>query len=64
MILLKKNILSEELVENLKDKKEEKEKIKFLGKKKHAEDSISKEQLVTEFKIGKKISKKIEKKEN
>ena len=51
LILLKKNILSEELVENLKDKKEGKEKNKFLGKKKHAENNISKEQLVTEIKI-------------
>ena len=57
LILLKKNILSEDLVENMKDKKEEKDekeekvKNKFLGKKKHAEENLSKEQLVTEIKI-------------
>ena len=48
LILLKKNILSEDVVENLK---ENEKKNKFLGKKKHPEGNITGEQLVTEIKI-------------
>ena len=48
LILLKKNILSEDLVENLK---ENDKKNKFLGKKKKPGEKIFGEQMVTEIKI-------------
>ena len=51
LILLKKDILSEELMENLRDKIDGVKKIKFLGKKKHLEENRNKELLVTEIKI-------------
>ena len=48
LILLKKNILSEDVVENLK---ENDKRNKFLGKKKKPGDKIFGEQMVTEIKI-------------
>jgi hypothetical protein len=48
LILLKKNILSEDIVENLK---ENDKKNKFLGKKKKPGEKIFGEQMVTEIKI-------------
>ena len=48
LILLKKNILSEEVVENLKEVDKQN---KFLGKKKYPERNLTGEQLVTEIKI-------------
>ena len=50
-LVFKKNILKEELVNNLKDKKEAGIKKKFIGKKKNRDGHIHKEQLVTEIKI-------------